>query len=130
MPPAQFTTASAPRTPDRRARTTSGAAAGVIPTDAPFVTAACMLFHPSGKVEWALAGHDDRDEAAGGLTGGATIAARYQALPERQADKAAIGVSGRGGSPACLLSLTARGSGAGDDLLATQKVVGSNPISR
>jgi len=26
---------------------------------APFVTAACMLFYPSGRVEWALAGHDD-----------------------------------------------------------------------
>jgi serine phosphatase RsbU (regulator of sigma subunit) len=26
---------------------------------APFVTAACMLFHPDGGVEWALAGHND-----------------------------------------------------------------------
>jgi sigma-B regulation protein RsbU (phosphoserine phosphatase) len=25
---------------------------------APFVTAACMVFHPLGRVEWALAGHD------------------------------------------------------------------------
>lgn len=25
---------------------------------APFITAACMIFHPAGRVEWALAGHD------------------------------------------------------------------------
>ena len=24
----------------------------------PFVTAACVLFHPDGEIEWALAGHD------------------------------------------------------------------------
>ena len=26
---------------------------------APFVTAACIVFHPLGRVEWALAGHDE-----------------------------------------------------------------------
>lgn len=26
--------------------------------DSPFVTAACVVFHPDGEIEWALAGHD------------------------------------------------------------------------
>jgi serine phosphatase RsbU (regulator of sigma subunit) len=38
---------------------------------APFITAACLLFHPDGRVDWALAGHDGPRQLDGGrpLTG-------------------------------------------------------------
>jgi serine phosphatase RsbU (regulator of sigma subunit) len=65
---------------------------------APFVTAACLLFEPSGRLQWALAGHDRPIR----LDEGTTLEADGAGLP--------LGVSDRLG---CSTASTQLASGAG-----------------
>ena len=68
----------------------------------PFVTAACVLFHPDGEIEWALAGHDGpmHLDAAERLQGDGTLRAAARGSGRaRLRDVAGEALAGRRPAP-------------------------------